>query len=171
MNLQVEMHAPGGLRRVLYALAFVCAPIPAIGAGPSEPLIACTELTEDATRLACFDREVAEIRKHSAQTQTRAAPTAEEQFGLSDKKVLGLEARPDQTPTPRMLRARIVSISRTATDRQVFVVDSAQTWQQIELDPDFAARIGQEVTISKGALGSFWLATDSHHATRVTRVR
>jgi hypothetical protein len=72
-------------------------------------------------------------------------------------------------PTPTRLHAHIVRVSRTA-DRQVFVLDNTQIWQQIELDPDFAARMGQEATISKGALGSFWLSTDSHRATRVKRV-
>jgi hypothetical protein len=69
------------------------------------------------------------------------------------------------------LHAHIASVARNPTERQVFVLDNAQTWQQIELDPDFAVRIGQGVTISKGALGSFWLATDSHRATRVRRIQ
>jgi hypothetical protein len=64
-----------------------------------------------------------------------------------------------------------VSVPRYPIERQVFVLDNAQTWQQIELDLGFTVRIGQEVTISKGALGSFWLSADSHRATRVKRIR
>ena len=40
-----------------------------------------------------------------------------------------------------------------------------------ELDLDFAVRIGPRVTVSKGALGSVWLAIDSHRAKRVTQIR
>jgi hypothetical protein len=151
--------------------AFVCMPTPSLGEAPFDSLIACTQLTEDTVRLACFDREMAEVRKNKPQPPTPAALAAEQQFGLSDKQVLGLDAKPGQAPTPTVLHAHIVRVSRSATQRQVFVLDNAQTWQQIELDLDFAVRIGQEVTISKGVLGSFWLATDSHRATRVKRIQ
>jgi hypothetical protein len=130
------------LRRSALLWAIVCMPTQGIGQATFDSLIACTRLTADTERLACFDRAMT-----------------------------GLEAGPDRARTPTQLHAHIVSVSRSATDRQVFVLDNAQTWQQIELDPDFAVSTGQEVTISKGALGSFWLAIDSHHATRVKRIR
>lgn len=167
----VQKHTRSGLKRGLYLWAWVCLPIPSIGAAAVDALTACTQLTADAERLACFDREMAAIRKSSPQSPATAAPTAEQEFGLSDKQLLGLEARSPQSPAPKTLRAHIVSVSKSAADRQVFVVDTAQTWQQIELDPDFVVRIGQEVTISKGALGSFWLSTNSHRATRVKRIQ
>ena len=169
MNLRGDMHTRGGLKRTLYFWAVVCTPIPAIGAAPADPLMACTEITADTARLACFDREMAERRKDNP--PVRAAPTPEQQFGLSNKQLLGLEATDAQAPVPTTLHAHIVGVSRTATERQVFVVDNGQSWQQIELDPDFAVRVGQDVKISKGALGSFWLATDSHRATRVKRIQ
>lgn len=151
----------------LYAWAFICMPLPCIAEPSLDPLIACTHLTADTARLACFDAAMAQI--HDSIPRSTAAPTPEQQFGLSNKQVLGIEAPPGQPPTS-VLHARIANV-HTAADRQTFILENAQTWQQIELDPDFAARIGQEVTISKGALGSFWLATDSHHATRVKRIR
>jgi hypothetical protein len=129
------------LRRSALLCAIVCMPTQGIGQATFDSLIACTRLTADTERLACFDRAMTEMRKIS----------------------------PRQPPT--QLRAHIVSVSRSATDRQVFVLDNAQTWQQIELDPEFTVRTGQEVTISKGALGSFWLAIDSHRATRVQRIQ
>jgi hypothetical protein len=147
-----------GFRRGVLLWVFVCAPTQGMGQAPVDSLIACTQLKADTERLACFDREMMGIRKNGVQP---LAPTPEEEFGLSGTRALG--------PTPTRLHARIVSVSRFA-DRQVFVLDNAQIWQQIELDPDFATRVGQEATISKGALGSFWLATDSHRATRVKRI-
>jgi hypothetical protein len=160
------------LRRSALLWAIVCMPTQGIGQATFDSLIACTRLTADTERLACFDRAMTETRKISPrQPPTPAAPTAEQEFGLSSKQVLGLEAGPDRARTPTQLHAHIVSVSRSPTDRQVFVLDNAQTWQQIELDPEFAVRTGQEVTISKGALGSFWLAIDSHRATRVQRIQ
>lgn len=182
MNLQGEARASGGLKRRLNSnggfsggvllWSLVCIPTPSIGEAPLDALIACTELTADTARLACFDREIAEVRKYGSRSPTRVAPTAEERFGLSSRQVLGLEgATPGQAPPPAVLHAHIVGVSSVAADRQVFMLDNEQRWQQIELDPDFRARNGQEVTISSGALGSFWLATDSRHRTRVKRIR
>jgi hypothetical protein len=171
MNLRGDMHTRGCLKQTLYLWAVVFIPIPVIVAAPADPLMTCAEITADTARLACFDREMAERRKNNPPTPARAAPTPEQQFGLSNKQLLGLEATDVRAPVPTTLHAHIVSVSHTAAERQVFALDNAQRWQQIELDPDFAVRIGQEVTISKGALGSFWLATDSHRATRVKRIQ
>jgi hypothetical protein len=125
-------------------------------------LIACTRLEADTERLTCFDREMKAARKDDLQAPRPVARTPEEEFGLSSRQVLG--------PTPAKIHAHVVSVSRSAADRQVFVLDNAQTWRQIELDPDFTVHMDQEVTLSKGALGSFWLAIDSHRATRVERI-
>jgi hypothetical protein len=104
-----------------------------------------------------------EMKKKGLQPRTQVAPTAEEQYGLSSRQVPG--------PTPKVLHAHIASVSQSVYERQTFVLDNTQTWQQTELDPDFAAHNGQEITISNGALGSFWLSTDSRHRTRVKRIR
>jgi hypothetical protein len=175
--LFLQVLANRGFNRGVLLWVFVCLPtlvcLPNLGIGDAlfDSLIACAQVTSDTARLTCFDREIAEIRKTNPQPPASAAPTAEQKFGLSNKQVLDLGATPGQAPTPTVLRAHIRSVSRYPTERQVFVLDNAQTWRQIELDLDFAVRIGQEVAISKGALGSFWLSTDSHRATRVKRIQ
>jgi hypothetical protein len=160
-----------GERQALLLWALVCVPGLSLGEAPLDSLAACTELTADKERLACFDREMAEIRRNSAPKPQAVPPTAEQAFGLSSRQVLALEAKPGQVPAPTELHAHVVGVSRSAKDRQIFVLDNTQTWQQIELEPDFPVRIGQEITISKGALGAFWLAIDSHRATRVKRIQ
>jgi hypothetical protein len=165
------------LRVFVYLPILVCLPtlvcLPNLGIGDAlfDSLIACAQITSDMARLSCFDRKIADMRKNNPQPPASVAPTAEQKFGLSNKQVLDLGTTPGQVPTPTVLHAHIVSVPRYPIERQVFVLDNAQTWKQIELDPDFTARIGQEVTISKGALGSFWLSTDSHRATRVKRIQ
>jgi hypothetical protein len=154
-----------GRGRHVLLWALVCLPTQGMGQAPFDSLLACTRITADTPRLACFDRAMTDIRKDNPPAPTLPAPAAaaEEEFGLSSTQILGR--------TPTQLHAHIAGVSRSAGDRQVFVLDNAQTWQQVELDPDFGVRIGQEVTISKGALGSFWLAVDSHRATRVKRIQ
>ena len=133
--------AQGVLGRGVLPWVLCCLPTLGMGDAHSDSLIACTQLTSDTARLACFDHGMEEARKN-----TSTAPSA-------------------------IVHAHIVSVSRYMNERQVFVLDNVQSWQQIELDPDFTARNGQEVTISSGALGSFWLSTDSRHRTRVKRIR
>jgi hypothetical protein len=53
----------------------------------------------------------------------------------------------------------------------VITLDNAQVWEQTEPRPSFSMSRGATVTITMGALGSFWLEVDSHNATRVKRVR
>jgi hypothetical protein len=169
--LRLQVLANRGLHCGVLLSALVCLPNPGIGDALFDSLIACGQITSDTARLTCFDREIAEIRGKNPQTPASVAPTAEQKFGLSDKQVLELGATPGQVPAPTALHAHIVSVPRYPIERQVFVLDNAQTWQQIELDLGFTVRIGQEVTISKGALGSFWLTADSHRATRVKRIQ
>jgi hypothetical protein len=154
-------------------LPWVLCCLPTLGMGDTLPdsLIACTQLTSDTARLACFDHEMQEIRKKTANPPAAIELTPEQKFGLSNGQVRGMEAKQGQSLTPAAVHAHIVSVSRYMNERQVFVLDNVQSWQQIELDPEFTARTGQEVTISSGALGSFWLSTDARHRTRVKRIR
>jgi hypothetical protein len=158
-----------GLGALLWMLA--CFPMLAIGDPSLDSLIACSRLTSGTERLACFDREMAEISKSNSQPTSAGALTAEQRFGLSDKQASDLKTATAEAPAPSALHARIASVSQSPSQRQMFVLDNAQSWQQIELDPDFDVHVGQMVRISKGALGSFWLSTDSHRATRIKRIR
>ena len=161
--------AKEGFARGLLPWVLVCLPTLSMGDVLPDPLIACTQLTADTARLACFDREIREIREKTANPPAASELTPEQKFGLSDGRVRGREAKQEQAPTD--LHAHIVSVSQYVNERQVFVLDNRQVWQQIELDPDFTAKGGQEVVISNGALGSYWLSTTPRHRTRVKRIQ
>jgi hypothetical protein len=168
-NGQVHTEASrGGLLWILLCLPTLLGS----GEAPFDSLIACAQLTPDTTRLACFDREIAELRKSAERSSksSAATPTPEQKFGFSGAQAHALERRPEQAPLSAV-HAQIVSVSEGANGRQIFVLDNSQTWQQIELEPDFSVRNGQSVTIANGVLGSFWLSVDSHRATRVKRIR
>jgi hypothetical protein len=168
----------GGVRRMLFpqeifrcgVLPWVLCCLPTLGLcdAPSDSLLACTELTSDTARLACFDRAMQELKKN---TSNEPPVTPEQKFGLSNGQVRELDAKQGSSPTPTAVHAHVVSVSRYMNERQVFVLDNVQSWQQVESDPYFTAQNGQEVTISNGLLGSFWLSTDPRHRTRVKRIR
>jgi hypothetical protein len=161
-----------GTDRGILLWILLCLPSSGIGDEPVDSLIACTQFTADTARLACFDREIAEIRKSAGRPSksSESAATPEQRFGFSGAQARALEPKPSQAP-PSTVHAIIVNVSEGANRRLVFVLDNSQTWQQIELDPDFSVRNGQSVTVSNGVLGSYWLSSDSHRATRVKRIR
>ena len=149
-------------------------------------LQACVRITQDSARLACFDREIAAL---SAGTSSGAASapagsaaagatapplTAEQKMGLSTEGVRKLEAEkginPAEPKPPQELTAHLASVSRNSAGREVFTLDNGQVWRQCETRARFEAHTGDAVKITHGAVGSFWLSTDTHNWTRVERV-
>ena len=161
-----------GRAACLWLWILVCLPTLGAGEAPVDSLIACAQLSADTARLACFDRNIAAIRKSTEgpSNSSESATTPAQKFGFSGAQARALERTPAQAP-PSAVHAQIVRVSEGANGRLNFVLDNSQTWQQIELESDFSVRSGQSVTISTGALGSFWLSSDSHRATRVKRIR
>ncbi len=134
-------------RRSTACVLTLSACIVAATAGAGQPLPqalqACTRLTQDSDRLACFDREVGAL---SGAAATEPAKPAEE------------------------LTAHLRTVTRNAAGREVFTLDNGQVWQQAETRARFEAHAGEAVKITRGALGSFWLSVDAHNQTRVERI-
>src|SRR6202521_1196094 len=147
------LFSQGVVSRGVLPWVLCCSPTLGMGDALSDSLIPCTQLTSDTARLACFDHAMEELRKNTSNAPSAMALTPEQKFGLSNGQVRGLEAKQGSSLTPTAVHAHVVSVSRYMNERRVFVLDNVQSWQQIELDPDFTARNGQEVTISSGALG------------------
>jgi hypothetical protein len=96
----------------------------------------------------------------------------EQTFGLSQQRVQQLENNGAPAPSGFSgLVAHISGVRQSSYGRDTYTLDNGQVWRQTESEPEFVVRPGDAVTLSKGALGSFWLASSSHLRTRVTRVR
>ena len=144
-------------------------------------LQACVGITEDSQRLACFDREIGALSGAAAASGASAAGagataaplTPEQKMGLSAEGIRKLEADKGINPgakPPQELGAHLASVSRNSAGRAVFTLDNGQVWRQSETRAHFEAHAGDAVKITTGALGSFWLSTDTHNWTRVERV-
>jgi hypothetical protein len=158
---------------------------------PPAGLQSCVRIADDAARLACFDREMAAasaVRPSRKDTPAlTAAPLAnpsqpanpsppvtlspQQKFGLAGDQIQPLEPGPMTAP-PKLkeLQAHIAKVSRRSDGHALYELDNGQVWLQMETRSEFFVRSGDGVTITTGALGSYWLATDSHNATRVKRV-
>jgi hypothetical protein len=184
---------------MLCAVCSALCSLPCWAADPLAGLLACRELPDAATRLACFDRESAALAPAAraaaplttpsannatpatpnapAATPSPAAPTAppltpEQKFGLSSSAIEAKEAAGTQAPKETKLQARITALALTGDGRALFTLDNSQVWRQLEADgTDVMARLGDSVTISRGLLGSFWLKLKSGRGCKVTRLR
>lgn len=184
-------------------LLLIAATLPAWGAQAAsdtiDRLAACATLTDDAQRLACFDREIAPYAKRdtSARTPAAPAPRAPEATPAPTPAPAPVVA---QTPLPAADRAASfgeeqLSPSRRATEPEteeptltaritelrdngggtfVISLDNGQAWRHNDARRGSFLRKGEPVTIRRGALGSYRLTRDEgdeKNWIRVTRVR
>jgi D-lyxose ketol-isomerase len=137
--------------------------------------MACRMLTDDAARLACFDREAAKFASSATTApQSTVAPAlnAKQQFGLPEHAVVQKEIAEGTRPSAvNTIEARVEQLSQTSDGRNVVTLDNQQVWRQLTVDRDLLLKPGETVTISRGVLGSFWLETKQGRGTKVTRVR
>ena len=170
------MNAPAGRTRarqsgrihVAAALVALAATATTQAADRLAPLLACRALADEATRLACFDRESARLGGPAV----AAALSPEQKFGLGAATVATQEAARGQ---PRAdldaLEAKLAALNAGADGRLVFALDNGQVWRQLVPGPDLLLKVGDPVKIERGALGSFWLVAPAGRRCKVTRVR
>lgn len=168
-------------QRCLHALVYVSllavAPLRAASAHDSaESLRACKAESDNARRLACYDREIAQLPTPTSVEQPAAVvpattPTlsAEESFGLSEQQA---RKKQDIGEAPKLerLSARVAELSRRPHGELVITLDNGQIWAQKQAE-SLVVEVGDTVTIKAGALGSFLMSTASGRFTRVKRER
>lgn len=158
-------------------IVFCCTAVPAEAvAQVPEALRACVSEKVDARRLSCYDREIARLEQHAqvaasapvAAAVPAAAPALvpEEEFGLR-APVAGDEA--DRRKVEQ-LQGKITSISSRPRGELVLTLDNNQVWAQKTAEPLMRLKVGDDVTIERGAFGSYLLISSGRSA-RVRRVQ
>ena len=137
---------------------------------------ACAAEADDARRLACYDREMArEMARELARLQTSAPPALkpEDEFGLSERvrRNQAEERAPERQAKLQELVAAVDKVSSDAAGLAVIELANGQVWRQTELVNGFYINSGDSVTITRGALTSFWVRVDSRPPAHVRRVR
>jgi hypothetical protein len=186
------------MMRLAYALALSvplllhpCVSIAAEG-NALERAHACVNQSDDARRLACYD---AALRVNSESDSSAGAnganrpvpqnspaapvpspttqdPTATESFGyqgdIAREKV---DREAAAAPKLKMLQARITAIERLPLGEFVVTLDNGQVWREKAKQSIGPLRVGDQVTIRAGALGSYRLSGSSNRSTLVQRVK
>jgi len=186
-RLSPRVRGATGLALVL-VLGTLCR---ASASDPLSRLLACRDISDATARLTCFDRETAALAAASpapplalpaaavhvpssspAATAPRPPLDAQQQFGLPERTVARKEVAAGQRSTDAAkIQAHIAGVSTQPDGRTVFRLDNDQTWRQLLAEGDLLSRVGDVVTISRGALGSYWLQVATGRGCKVTRVR
>lgn len=136
-------------------------------------LLECRALADDAERLACFD--VAVGRLETAEESDEIVIVSREQveetrrglFGLKLPKIrlFGGDGEKDEI---KELVSTIASFSG-GTGSWVFTLEDGAVW--VQTDGGFVRKpeVGQEITIRRGALGSYFASVDGGVTFRISR--
>ncbi|MGH8325577.1 MAG: hypothetical protein ACRET2_02320 [Steroidobacteraceae bacterium] len=181
----------GGL---LMLLACLPAAGPARAASPGiGPLLACRNIKADAARLRCFDRRSSSLAVAAggvppastpgppaptspAATPSRPAPAAfdpHQTFGLSSSAILAREVTSGaRRESISSITTRITGLSASSDGRMIYRFGNGQLWEELVADGGAPPlKTGDQVKVSRGWLGSYWMQTASGRGCKVQRLR
>jgi hypothetical protein len=118
----------------------------------------CADMNEDGERLACFDKVAASLPTGNATREATATPPTP-------------PPPPPKAEAPARVSAKVTTLRALSTGALLIELDNGQSWRTIPEDARLMLKVGDTVTISRGAFGSFRLATPGNRFARVNRVR
>lgn len=119
----------------------------------------CAAETDQGKRLACFDALAASVPKVEA-----------DQFGLTADIAQKRDPVAVQKTAAAVLPGKIVAVRQGARGELIFTLDNRQVWDQTQAEPNKEFKVGEDVHIEQGAMGSLWLAADKGRKTKVKRI-
>ena len=187
-------------RRGTAATVLLAAAVLAGADSERDALEACRDIADDARRLECYDgiplpetppqpSAVAETPATPVPPAVPEAPPAPSvapapasasedgnvvQRGLG--RLRGLFGR-DETPAEKppelqSIDAQVVEVVKLALGNHRLTLEDGQVWREIEVKPRARYRVGDNVEIARGALGSYNLSNErTGHRIKVRRVR
>ncbi|MFN7163477.1 MAG: hypothetical protein ACK4P2_01540 [Hyphomonas sp.] len=172
-----------GLSAAITAISPALAQAPS--ARPTDPIYQCATKLDDAERLACFDKAVADLKVAESSGKVRTVDMAavekieRDSFGFSLPSLNEIFRREDASarataPEVEEVTFGITSISVNNVTRKATIrLENGQVWEQIDSEQLSRSKIrkSKEATIRKAALGSFMMTLDRGNAgIRVRRV-
>ncbi len=142
-------------------------------------VLACRALSDDAARLACFDRETGALAAAEAAGEVQVIARADveaierESFGFQLPSLPQLIRRDRGEETLDEVTAAITSVTMdNLTGRLRVALDNGQVWEQSDSANLQMGRVrrAKTATIKRAALGSFKLTFEDAGTIRVKRV-
>lgn len=154
------------MRLRLFAAAMTCAfCADAIANDIAADLARCRSESDDARRLQCYDTLVNRDVLAAPKTPSRMSQA---EFGVNNGPIAAQKS--NSQPQLQEIVAKAVAVKKKADGELVVALDNDQVWQQLQ-PSTLRLRVGDEVIIKAGALGSFILVAPSGRGTKVQRVK
>jgi len=163
--------------RALLPLAILSFPLSVASAESAQQ---CAGVSDDRARLACYDQMFGKpaaapaetgVLSTSAAATAAAAPSPQDNFGLSDTAKRARDPEKAKELIPQSITEKVASVGRRPTGELVVTLDNGQVWVQIETNTMARISAGDTVTIRKAALGSYQLVSPNKVTARVRRVK
>lgn len=169
------------MSRIIPALAMffpILAAVPAHADDLNAQLAHCMTINGAVERLSCYDRVARGAMSAAPQAQAAQspAPQARVEPPADPARDFGKERLPSAAPPQNdRFTAEITDFQKDARDRFTVALQNGQVWRQAGGDTgsaQFRKGSTHQVTISRGALGSYDLRFNDRNATfKVLRVR
>lgn len=136
--------------------------------------LTCYGIQQPSERVACYDRAVEYLRHADEKTGEKVvAPSAEGSFGLQGR---ANETHKSGAPTANLeqtesVTARVSEVSSTRDGLKIITLDNGQTWRQLTSSTAAFIEAGDEIKVSRAALGSFLMHIPNGGPLRVRRVK
>ena len=142
----------------------------------------CARISEDASRLACYDRIFRATTAPGASVDAAAvasgvavagaaASNPQQDFGLTEATKRALDPERAKIEMPESVTGKVTAVGHRPTGELVVTLANGQVWLQIDSDSRAKVGVGQTVTIKKASLGSYLLIGPDKRATRVRRIK
>jgi hypothetical protein len=146
-------------KRLAWVLFSFCPLLAGAQENVSDSVLACSAFKQDNERLICYDRLAERLAKGS----TAAAIAPEELFGITAAR------QPVAERTALEAITQPVTAIRGTSNEVTVTLENGQVWQQID-GKDLLLKVGDEVRISRAALGTFRISTPNNRSARVKRL-
>ena len=137
-------------------------------------LMSCRALTQDAQRLACFDREAQRL---GTSVQAREVVVVDrESIRESRRSLFGLRLPriaifDNDEDAPKEIKSSISKVDKLNFDRHQLTLSDGSVWRTMEDVQGFFPRAGEEIVVSKAGIAGYRARIDGGRALRVERVR
>lgn len=136
-------------------------------------VLACRAISDGAARLACFDTQTARFETAVASGEVVAADreqvreTNRSLFGLNLPRIRIFGSDSEQIEE---ITGEISGLSQTQDGKTLVILTDGARWAQTDNRPVIGVRVGQQVTIRRASLGSFFMRFSNGGSVRARRL-
>ena len=158
------------------ALAQEKAPVSEAPPASVSEMMGCRAMTDNAARLACYDRAVGNLQQAVAAREVVIVNSADVRkarrslFGFALPK-LSIFGEKDGTPDVKEIRTKIASARSLGYGKWEIRLEDGAKWETTEgLRVGEVPGAGDDIRISKGAFGNYFLSVSGGSSVRARRV-